>query len=233
MTSATSPTPPDARDPEDVPPASGPKSWSKGKLAGIIGGGCCGLLLLAVIGIVILGTIIGPDDDAEPSASATTTAEPAATEEEPEVEETTEAEAPSEEPSSEEPSSEAAEEPAEEETTEAEAEAPAEDPEAWASEVEETALMGSADWQEMCGGDYSLGACWISDVTSTSVGTLDVTLQLNGSDAEAKGLAEGAANIIFSTAGPAHEDLAWVVVYDASGVVIDQKKRSDYPLLEG
>lgn len=228
MTSPTSPTPPDARDPEDVPPASGPKSWSKGKLAGIIGGGCCGLILLAVIGIVILGTIIGPDDAAEPSASATTTEEPAATEEEPAVEETTEEEAPSEEPTSE-----AAEEPTQEETTEAEAEAPAEDPEAWASEVEETALMGSADWQEMCGGDYSLGACWISDVTSTSTGTLDVTLQLEGSDAEAKGLAEGAANIIFSTAGPAHEDLEWVVVYDASGVVIDQKKRSDYPLLEG
>ncbi|OFT48889.1 hypothetical protein HMPREF3159_13275 [Brachybacterium sp. HMSC06H03] len=228
MTSPTSPTPPDARDPEGAPPASGPKSWSKGKLAGVIGGGCCGLILLAVIGIVILGTIIGPDDDAEPSASATTTEEPAAPEEEPAMEETTEEEAPSEEPTSE-----AAEEPTEEETTEAEAEAPAEDPEAWASEVEETALMGSADWQEMCGGDYSLGACWISDVTSTSVGTLDVTLQLNGSDAEAKGLAEGAANIIFSTAGPAHEDLEWVVVYDASGVVIDQKKRSDYPLLEG
>ncbi|WP_010549632.1 hypothetical protein [Brachybacterium paraconglomeratum] len=227
MTSATSPTPPDARDPEGVPPASGPKSWSKGKLAGIIGGGCCGLILLAVIGIVILGTIIGPDDDAEPPASATTTEEPAATEEEPAVEETAEEEAPSEEPTSE-----AAEEPTEE-TTEAEAEAPAEDPEAWASEIEASALMGSADWQEMCGGDYSLGACWISDVTSTSVGTLDVTLQLNGSDPEAKGLAEGAANIIFSTAGPAHEDLEWVVVYDASGVVIDQKKRSDYPLLEG
>ncbi|HJF51252.1 MAG TPA: hypothetical protein K8W24_15930 [Brachybacterium paraconglomeratum] len=231
MTSPTSPTPPDARDPEGAPLASGPKSWSKGKLAGVIGGGCCGLLLLAVIGIVILGTIIGPTGDAEPSASATTTEEPAATEEEPAVEETTEAEAPSEEPPSEEPSSEAAEEPVEEETTEAEA--PAEDPAAWAAEVEASALMGSADWQELCGGDYSLGICWISDVTSTSVGTLDVTLQLNGSDEESQYYAEGVANTFFATAAYEHEDLEWVVVYDASGVVIDQKKRSDYPLLEG
>lgn len=91
--------------------------------------------------------------------------------------------------------------------------------------------MGSSDWQEACGGDYSLGMCWITGISADRVGTLNVTIQLTGSDAEAKELAEGAANYIFAGAGPEHEDLNWVVVHGADGVVIKQKQRSDYPLL--
>lgn len=225
------------------------KPWSKGKKAGVIGGGCCGILALGFLGLLLLGLIIGPTEEPGASAEPTTieeTEEPPAeeptTEPEPteDPEQTTDPE-PTEEPT-EEPSEEPSEEPTEEpepseEPTEEEEEpeeeptedAPAaDDPQAWADEVEQSALMGSTDWQEMCDGDYSLGICWIADVSADRIGTLNVTIQLTGSDAEAKDLAEGAANAIFVTAGFEHEDLDWVVVYGADGTVIKQKKRSDY-----
>lgn len=233
--------------PQPPEPAPGPekKPWSRGKKAGVIGGGCCGVLALTFLGLLILGLVLGPTEEPESPDDPTTiaeTEEPAAEDPATEPESDTEPESePSEEPTEEpsetsSPDTEPSEEPAEEEPSEGEAEptseAPAEDDaQIWASSVEETALMGSADWQELCGGDYSLGACWITDVSATNVGTLDVTLQLTGSDPESKELADGAANTIFSTAGFDHEDLQWVVVYGADGVVIKQKQRSDFPYL--
>lgn len=209
-------------------PASPAPKRSKGKIAAIAGGGCCGALVLVVLVIAIVGAIVGPT---EPSASApATTVVPAEETSSAPIEETTAAK--ETEPATEE-SADPSEEPAEKTTTPEQTTAAEEDPGAWAAEVESSALMGSSDWQELCGGDYSLGICWISDVTSTSVGTLDVTLQLNGKDEESEYYAEGVANTFFTTAAYEHEDLEWVVVYDASGVVIDQKKRSDYPLLAG
>lgn len=220
-----SPTQPDS----DTETASVKPKWSKGKLAGAIGGGCCGLILLALIGLMILGLIFGPTEDPEPSSAPTTAEE---TTEAP-AEETTEAE-PTEEATTEAPVEETTEEePVEEATSEPEEQpAEADDPQAWAAAVEETALVGSTDWQEACGGDYSLGMCWITDVSADRIGNLNVTIQLTGSDAESKDLAEGAANYIFATAGPEHEDLNWVIVHGADGVVIKQKQRSDYPLLD-
>lgn len=249
MTSTPSslPQPPNSPDTNDVEGVE-KKKWGKGKIAGVVGGGCCSLILLVFIIMVIVAIATGGGNDA-PDATATTeaateleaTEEEATTEPEPTEEPTTEPEATEEEATEEEPTEEATTEaeatteeaePTEEAATEAEEEAPAEsDAETWAASVEKTTLLGEDDWQSLCGGDYSLGICWISDVTAERVGDLEVTIQLTGSDAEAKQLAEGAANTIFSTAGFDHEDLDWVIVYGADGVVIDQKKRSDYPYL--
>ena len=101
----------------------------------------------------------------------------------------------------------------------------------WAKKVEKDALMGAKGWSEVCGGDYSRGVCWISNVDATTKGQLKVTLQLNGADAESSALAESAINYVFASAGPTHGDLEWVIAQDASGTVILQKSRSDMKAL--
>ena len=108
--------------------------------------------------------------------------------------------------------------------------APKPDPAAWASDVEKTALMGSESFQDAAGSPES-AAYWITKVSATHVGQLHVTLQLTGNDAEAEDIAERAANYVFATAGPEHDELDWVIVEGADGVVIVQKHRGDYPLL--
>ena len=203
-------------------------------------GGCLAVVLVLFVIFWIIGTVAGPSEPEKPEKEATTTA---ATTQAPATEKakpTKEAE-PTEKPKpSEKPKPTEASKPTEEaKPTEApKPEKPAEkkkaekpNPSEWAKKVEEDALMGESDWSEVCGGDYSRGICWIGDIDATTEGQLKVTLQLNGSDAESEALAEAAINYIFASAGPAHEELDWVIAQDASGTVIMQKSRSDMKAL--
>lgn len=199
-------------------------------------GGCLAVVLVLFVIFWIIGTVAGPSEP-EKEATATATTQAPATEKAKPTKEAkpTEKPKPSEKPKPTEtpkPTKEAKptaapkpEKPAEKKK----AEKP--NPSEWAKQVEKDALMGASDWSEVCGGDYSRGVCWISDVDATTEGQLKVTLQLNGSDAESEALAEAAINYIFASAGPGHEELDWVIAQDASGTVIMQKSRSDMKAL--
>ena len=197
----------------------------------IIGcGGCLAVLLVLFVIFWIIGTVAGPSEPEKETTATTTTQAPATEKAKPTKEaKPTEKPKPTEAPK---PTEEAkpTEAPKPEKPTEKKkAEKP--NPSEWAKQVEKDALMGASDWSEVCGGDYSRGVCWISDVDATTEGQLKVTLQLNGSDAESEALTEAAINYIFASAGPAHEELDWVIAQDASGTVIMQKSRSDMKAL--
>lgn len=189
-------------------------------------GGCLAVVLVLFVIFGIIGTVAGPSEP-EKEATATTTTQAPATEKAKPAKEAkpTEKPKPSEKPKPKPTEAPKPEKPAEKKK----AEKP--NPSEWAKQVEKDALMGASDWSEVCGGDYSRGVCWISDVDATTEGQLKVTLQLNGSDAESEALAEAAINYIFASAGPGHEELDWVIAQDASGTVIMQKSRSDMKAL--
>ncbi|MCT1710281.1 hypothetical protein [Dermabacter hominis] len=203
-------------------------------------GGCLAVALVLFVIFWIIGTVAGPSEP-EKEAKATTTTQAPATEKAEPAKEAKPTEKPKPKPSENpKPKPTEAPKPTEEaKPTEApKPEKPAEkkkaekpNPSEWAKQVEKDALMGASDWSEVCGGDYSRGVCWISDVDATTEGQLKVTLQLNGSDAESEALAEAAINYIFASAGPGHEELDWVIAQDASGTVIMQKSRSDMKAL--
>lgn len=199
-------------------------------------GGCLAVVLVLFVIFWIIGTVAGPSEPEKEATATATTQAPAAEKAKPTKEaKPTEKPKPSEKPKPTEtpkPTEEAKpteapkpEKPAEKKK----AEKP--NPSEWAKKVEKDALMGASDWSEVCDGDYSRGICWIGDVDATTEGQLNVTLQLNGSDAESEALAEAAINYIFASAGPTHEELDWVIAQDASGTVIMQKSRSDMKAL--
>lgn len=102
----------------------------------------------------------------------------------------------------------------------------------WADEIEEASLMGFDSWHDAADGDHANGIWWINGMSADSIGTLHVTLQLHGVDDESKYLAEAAANWIFTSAGPDHDELSRVIVEGTDGVIINHKQRSDYPALD-
>ena len=205
-------------------------------------GGCLAVVLVLFVIFWIIGTVAGPSEPEKPEKEATTatatTQAPAAEKAKP-TKEAKPTEKPKPKPAEKPTPSEAPKPTKEAKPTEApKPEKPAAkkkadkpNPSEWAKRVEKDALMGASDWSEVCGGDYSRGVCWIGDVDATTEGQLKVTLQLNGSDAESEALAEAAINYIFASAGPAHEELDWVIAQDASGTVIMQKSRSDMKAL--
>lgn len=227
--------------PQNQPPAP-KKRRSPFKIAGL---GCLGLLaLIFIIGLIgaamsgTLGQAPEPEETTEQTQAAEATPDqttPSATEE-PEPEETTPA--PAETTEAPEPTP--AEETTEAEETQApeETEAADDSPEAWAETMEAQAktLNGvpeGGSWRDSdgCTSDPANWRCINQGATATSKGSLKVTLQIPGDDPAAEELADQAANGYLTALAPEHDDLRWVIVQDATGVVIDQKQPSDLPAL--
>lgn len=102
---------------------------------------------------------------------------------------------------------------------------PKPDPHKWADGMRKDLLSGTGhkSFQDACkDGQSGAWLCFISDVDSTSYGTLNITEQVTGLS---KGEAKDAATKVFRLIGQDHPELSFVVIYGPDGVVVGQVPR--------
>lgn len=211
-------------DPTAAVAAPARKKMSKGRIAGIAGGGCCALILVFfIIGLIGVGLSgdLGASPEPDPTTVSEAPPEEETTSEEPVPEESTGTEAPAPEETI---TTEA--EPTEEPTT-AEPTDEAPNAQEWADGIANEVLTnnGADSWADFCG----TGWCsYVTNVHANAEGTLHVDLQVEPGAADNEQLARNTASFIILSAAADHPELDWVVVNDGTGTIIDQYQPSDF-----